>query len=583
MHYLKVMADSCGFRKVVGALLPTLAIAILAIIFLLPVRAQLPGLPNSLPSQSSFDAIHAGNLDIGTIRLDGEVLFRVAAPTPDSSANQNSKTPIERRVSSVEFHLNDIVRKGFNPDTLEIKPAILNNLVVLVASDSDWGPKQIVTVTSYDVELDEPDTIDGVARRWSEQIKQALVRADLQRSAAYQLGQLPLIVGILFGILIGDRMIQWLQRLRQSRRVKLDQLDANQQQKEQLQGDIQASLSSPSASKRSLVRLKPTLSSDQRLAINLLIRKLLFAARFSLYFLGIALILSRFPQSRSLGYWLMRVPLAYLAIPFTMVVLKSILDGLIRSFLVRFGDQIREKRAGKQTDLRLHARGFTTWKVLQQLTTYLVVILGFTLIFYTLGELYIALAILAGIAFLSQDLLKDFMKTYFILAEDQYALGDWIQIGTFSGEVVRLSLRHTQIRSPNGDLYTMGNGMINEITNFTHRQSGLNLLIDVSYNTDLDQAMAVMNRVASEMGEDPLWGDQIVEIKMKGVEDYGDNSIILRLVLMTSVGQQWDVGREYRRRLKPAFDAAGITIPFPQRSIWFENALPERSPQPGSG
>ena len=203
---------------------------------------------------------------------------------------------------------------------------------------------------------------------------------------------------------------------------------------------------------------------------------------------------------------------------------------------------------------------------------------GSLLILYTLGELYIALAILAGIAFLSQDLLKDFMKTYFILAEDQYALGDWIQIGTFSGEVVRLSLRNTQIRSPNGDLYTIGNGMINEITNFTHRQSGLNLLIDVSYNTDLDQAMAVMNRVASEMGEDPFWGDQIVEIKMKGVEDYGDNSIILRLVLMTSVGQQWDVGREYRRRLKPAFDAAGITIPFPQRSIWFENALPDRDP-----
>jgi small-conductance mechanosensitive channel len=96
------------------------------------------------------------------------------------------------------------------------------------------------------------------------------------------------------------------------------------------------------------------------------------------------------------------------------------------------------------------------------------------------------------------------MKTYFILAEDQYALGDWIQVGSFSGEVVRLSLRHTQIRSASGDLHTLGNGMINEITNFTHRQSGLNLLIDVSYNTDLDQAMAVMTQVARGMGEDPL-------------------------------------------------------------------------------
>jgi small conductance mechanosensitive channel len=60
---------------------------------------------------------------------------------------------------------------------------------------------------------------------------------------------------------------------------------------------------------------------------------------------------------------------------------------------------------------------------------------------------------------------------------------------------------------------------------------------------------------------------------MKGVEKFGDNSITIGLVLKTEAGQQWDVGREYRRRLKPAFDQAGISIPFPQRSIWFENSL----------
>jgi small-conductance mechanosensitive channel len=577
------MEAKSGFREVARIVSLYLAIVILVIVFIPSSHAQLPGLPSSLPSQSSFDAIHAGNLDIGTIRLDGEVLFRVAAPTPESSANQSSKTPIERRVSSIEFHLNDIVRKGFNPDTLEIKPAILNNLVVLIASDSDWGPKQIVTVTSYDVELDEPDTIDGVARRWSEQIKEALLRAHLQRGADYQLSQLPLIVAILVSIFIVDRILHWLQKLRQSRRDKLDQLYSQQQHREQQKGEERVSMPRLSPINQTLIRLKPKLSSDHRLAINLLIRKLLFAARFSLYFLAIALILSRFPQTRSLGYWLMRVPLAYLAIPFSMVLLKSLLDGFIRAFLLRFVDHIREKGAGGELDQRLNARVFTTWKVLQQLTTYFAAILGFILVLYTLGELYIAVAILAGIVFLSQDLLKDFMKTYFILVEDQYALGDWIQVGSFSGEVVRLSLRNTQIRSASGDLHTLGNGMINEITNFTHRQSGLNLLIDVSYNTDLDQAMAVMTQVARGIREDPLWSDQIIEIKMKGVESYGDNSIIIRLVLMTSVGQQWDVGREYRRRLKPAFDAAGIIIPFPQRSIWFENALPTGSAQTGAG
>ena len=197
-------------RKTTRILTCCLAILSLVLGFTAYSHAQMPGLPTNLPTQSSFEAVHAGNLDIGTVRLDGETLFQVAAPTPESSASSNSMTPIERRVSSIEFHLNDIVKAGFSPDTLEIKPAILNNLVVLVATDRDWGPKQIITVTSFDVELDEPDTIDGVAKKWSVQIKNALLRARLQRSTDYQLRQLPLILGILAIVLLVDRLVRWL-------------------------------------------------------------------------------------------------------------------------------------------------------------------------------------------------------------------------------------------------------------------------------------------------------------------------------------------------------------------------------------
>ena len=570
-------------RKTTRILTFCLAILSLVLGFTAYSHAQMPGLPTNLPSQSSFEAVHAGNLDIGTVRLDGETLFQVAAPTPESSASSNSMTPIERRVSSIEFHLNDIVKVGFNPDTLEIKPAILNNLVVLVAMDSDWGPKQIITVTSFDVELDEPDTIDGVAKKWSVQIKNALRRARLQRSTDYQLRQLPLILGILAIVLLVDRLVRWLQLKRKSDREKLDKLPLTSHQEEQHKIDAPDSAHILSLLPHSSARFAPQLSYERRLAINLIFGKVLFAFRFSIIFLGIALILSRFPQSRALGYWLMRVPLAYLAIPFGMWLLKSLLDAIVRMFLFRLVDQIREKRTGPEDSLRLHARACTAWRVMQEVTTYSVIVFGFSLLFYILGDLYIALALLAGIAFLSQDFLKDFLKTTFILAEDQYALGDWIQVGSHNGVVEKISLRNTQIRSASGDLYALANGTINEVTNFTHGQSGLNLLIDVSYNTDLNQAIIVMNHVAREIEQDPRWCNQIIEVRMKGVENFGDNSITIRLVLMTAVGQQWDVGREYRRRLKPAFDAAGITIPFPQRSIWFENALPTEAPQPDHG
>ncbi len=198
---------------------------------------------------------------------------------------------------------------------------------------------------------------------------------------------------------------------------------------------------------------------------------------------------------------------------------------------------------------------------------------GFFLFFYVIEQLQIALIALAAIAFLSQNVLQDVASTYFLLVEDQYALGDWIEIGKVKGQVEKISLRNTQVRAGCGDLFTISHGSFTEVQNFTHRYSGINLFIDVAYSTDLDQAMDVMEQVAKEMQQDLVWGQKITTSKMMGVQTFGDNSITIYFRLMTEAGEQWSVGREYRRRLKPAFDQAGITIPFPQRSIWFENAL----------
>jgi small conductance mechanosensitive channel len=561
------------------ATLTSLLLIVLAILDIAPVQSQIINLPESLQAPPTTNTTEVGNLDVGKIRLDGKVLFRVAVPTPTAPSSSTSTSPIEQRVKTIQFHLSDIVKRGFDPNTLQITPSSLNNQTVLVASDKNWGPRYILTVTPLDVELDEPGTIDEVAQRWSKLIEQALFQAREQRQPTYQKQQIPVVLAILTAMVAGSFGIRRLQKFRGSIRRKLEQrqreLEATETNfTESISSSTprnEASLASPTEQARSgFSRYVPQLTLDQRIGINLIMRQLLFSTQFAIWFGGMAIIFHRFPQTRALGDWLLRVPLAYLAVPLGMTLLKSVIDVWLQSHVKRIVDRIKEKGGG---DVRLRPRALSISSVLEELSGYLVVGVGFLLFFYIINELQIALIALAAIAFLSQNLLQDFVKTYFILAQDQYALGDWIQIGEVNGRVEKISLRNSQVRAACGDLFTIAHGSFTQVTNFTHRYSGINLWIDVAYSTDLDRAIAIIEQVAKEMQQDSVWGQYITALDMKGVEKFGDNSITIRLIIMAEAGEQWRVGREYRRRLKPAFDQAGISIPFPQRSIWFKNFL----------
>ncbi|MGB5711545.1 MAG: mechanosensitive ion channel domain-containing protein [Waterburya sp.] len=549
-----------------------------------PVRSQIINLPKNLPTavqqEPSLDINQVGNLDIGKVRLDGKLLFRVATPTSNANLNSESSSPITRRVKTIEFHLSDIVKRGFDPDTLKVTSSLVNNQTIIVASDKDWGPRNILTVTPFDVELDEPGSIEKITKRWSKIIEQALLLAWEQRQPKYQKQQIPVVLLSLLAMVVGSFLIRSLQKYRDAIRRRLEQrkkyqLEATESNPSEPIGssptEDEVSLQLPQGEPRSgLDKYLPQLNLDQQIGINLILRRVLFAIQFAIWFGGMAMILQRFPQTYAFGTWLLRVPLAYIGIPIGVQVLKLAVDTTIKSNIRHIADRIKESG---DADIRLRPRARTILSVLEELTNYLAVLLGLLLFFYIINAIHIILIGIAAIAFLSQDVLKDFLQTYFILLEDQYALGDWVQIGDVNGQVEKISLRSSQVRARCGDLFTIAHGSFTEVTNFSHRSSGIDLYIDVAYSTDLDQAIAVVEQVAKQMQQDSLWGQYIIDVTTKGVESFGDNSITIRLILKTEAGQQWDVGREYRRRLKPAFDQAGINIPFPQRSIWFENAL----------
>jgi len=187
-----------------------------------------------------------------------------------------------------------------------------------------------------------------------------------------------------------------------------------------------------------------------------------------------------------------------------------------------------------------------------------------------LGPL-IASAGIIGIAlgFGAQSLVKDFLTGIFMLVEDQYGVGDIVDVGDAAGVVEEVKLRTTKIRDVHGTLWHIPNGEIRRVANKSQEWARTVLDIEVAYDTDLNHAMTVIKDVANGLWHDALENATILEEpEIWGVESFGADSIAIRLVLKVEPAEQWATGREVRRRLKHAFDEQGIEIPFPQRTVW---------------
>ena len=193
-----------------------------------------------------------------------------------------------------------------------------------------------------------------------------------------------------------------------------------------------------------------------------------------------------------------------------------------------------------------------------------------------LGPL-IAGAGIVGVAvgFGAQSLVKDFMSGVFMLLEDQYGVGDAVNVGDTSGVVEEVKLRTTQIRDINGTLWYIPNGAIRRVANMSQDWGRAVLDLDVAYDTDIARAMAVIKEVA-----DGVWREQLPnatiteEPQVAGVQGLGESSVVIRLMAKTEPGEQFAATRVLRGRIKDAFDEAGIEIPFPQRTVWMRSAQP---------
>jgi small conductance mechanosensitive channel len=182
----------------------------------------------------------------------------------------------------------------------------------------------------------------------------------------------------------------------------------------------------------------------------------------------------------------------------------------------------------------------------------------------------IAAAGIGGIAigFGAQSLVKDFFSGFFMVMERQFDVGDTIEVAGVTGVVETLGLRTTIVRSLDGSRHVVPNGEIRVTTNHTKEFSRYLIDLPVPYEEDPDDVARIAGEVAERMRAETRFRTSITApATVLGVEAYADSSVHLRMYLQTQPGKQWEVGREFRRRMKIALEEAGIGIPYPHREV----------------
>ena len=186
-----------------------------------------------------------------------------------------------------------------------------------------------------------------------------------------------------------------------------------------------------------------------------------------------------------------------------------------------------------------------------------------------------------AVGFGAQSLVKDVITGVFMLLENNIAVGDVVQVKGIGGLVEGFNLRSVRLRDYDGNVHVIPNGAIDVVTNLTKEFSQAVFEVGVAYRENVDEVIALIREVAEGMRTDPEWSSTILEpVEIAGLDKFADSAVVIKGRFKTQPIKQWSVRREFHRRIKNAFDARGIEIPFPHRTLAWAGPKPPRAGSP---
>lgn len=268
-----------------------------------------------------------------------------------------------------------------------------------------------------------------------------------------------------------------------------------------------------------------------------------------------------------LAEWATHSGIRVLIVALAMMVLLTITRQVVK--------RLRRLYEGTLPGPAQRKRANTLTQVIRDVARVLILAVGTMMVLSEVGidlKPLLAAAGLGGLAigFGAQSLVKDVISGFFILLEDSIAVGDVVEIAGVSGVVEEVKLRAITLRDVSGSVHIVPNGIVDRVKNMTKGYSYYVFDIGVAYREDVDHVMAVLVEIAAELRADPVYAADILDpLEMLGLDRFDDSAVIIRCRLKTVPTQQWRIGREMNRRIKKTFDAKGIEIPFPHRTLYW--------------
>ncbi|MEM8544044.1 MAG: mechanosensitive ion channel family protein [Cyanobacteria bacterium P01_H01_bin.119] len=482
------------------------------------------------------------------VQLDGRVLFYVA----------DAQVPAEVRSQEIEQRLRDFASLDEEDDSeVDWEEEAESNQPILYVNG-----EFLMTVTAADGQLEGLQDLTIRARQLQAVVSKALrqYRAERQPESLRRAGRNG-IFGLLIAGLISLSIGRWQHRLTRRRQAIQQQLDAPLPELDD----------SRQFEKEQLLR-QQIVQRQQRNWIELQ-RGGLLLLQGGLWAGSLLLMLGLFPYTRWLQPLLieaLRLPLRVGLVVLGAYALTRLSNMVIdRFYLTLQRRAVLSPQGSERLSLRLSTFSQVSKSIVASGIVVAAAVAGLSLVGINLTPLLAGAGLIGlGLSLAAQSLVKDIINGFLILFEDQYGVGDVVVIDSVAGFVETMNLRMTQLRNEEGRLITVPNSQIQIVQNLSKEWSRVDLMVTVALQADIDQAIALIHQVADEMTTDPDWQTLILEKPlMLGVDCLDHGGATVRIWIKTLPLKQWDVAREYRRRLKIAFDQAQVPIGVPQQSI----------------
>ncbi|WP_267384174.1 mechanosensitive ion channel family protein [Cyanobacterium sp. uoEpiScrs1] len=485
------------------------------------------------------------------IRLDGICLFQVTTKLEN----------VSERVGLIQNRLKQISYLYFSQKTPKaiITKKMINNLPNINVSISEQEIR-LMTVTTLDVKNEGVDTATK-ANFIIERLEQGLKRGKKEREGIYLLKKGFISAAIIGSLLVINFLLSRLVKQLSSSRDRVYKYRSSQP-------------------------ISTVLTRREQWNIKEVQYRLLQITQGGIWFAGTLIIIGLFPYTRIGQIWLinfLRIPIRIGIVSLgTYLVIRTSYALIDKFSSILFNQDLLSIDSNQRLQLRLTTISLVARSIITIIWIVIGIIVALSVIGINVAPLLAGVGILGvGVSLSSQNLIRDAINGFFIIVEDQYAVGDVIQVGDFSGLVENINLRITQLRDPAGRLVTVPNSEVRIVANLSSNWSRADLMIPVAYEIDVDKALKIVHQVAQDMMQDKFWKNNILDNpEILGVDSFEEWGLIIRVWIKTRPLKQWEVSREFRRRLKVDFDNEGLPLAIRQQKLFLTHDSSSKNGRP---